>query len=136
MAFNSYASQVHDALIEALPHLAEYASEAEGGTLVVRVPHPRIASGLVVTTEGDEVTVGFRTWHTHGELLGGASPQEYATSAISLVKAILEDQVQLAVSYLNGDFDDAWVTDDPDHEQRYVQPSEQVVIGTWNELAA
>ena len=136
MAFNAYASRVHGALIEALPQLAQYASETDGGALIVRVPHPRIASGLVVTTDGDEVTVGFRTWHTHGELLGGASPQEHAVNAIALVKAILEDQVQLAVTYRDGSFDDAWVTEDPDHELRYRQPSEHLIIGTWNELAA
>src|SRR5512147_124927 len=136
MALNPYASRVRAALIAALPNLAQYASETNDGALLVRVPHPRIPSGLLVTTQGNEVTVGFRTWHTHGEMLGGASPQEHAASAISLVTQILEGQVQLVVSYLNGEFNDAWVSDDPGHDQSYAGPSERLVIGTWAELAA
>src|SRR5512146_1350009 len=136
MALNPYAIRVRAALLEALPNLVQYASETDDGALLIRVPHPHIPSGLFVTTDGDEVTVGFRTWHTHGEMLGGTSPQEHVASAISLVKQILEGQVHLVVSYLDGQFNDAWVSDDPDHEEGYAGPSERLVIGTWAELAA
>jgi hypothetical protein len=134
MALNPYATEVRGALLERLPRLAPYMTEGDAGTLTVRVPHGNIPTGLVLTTEGDEVTIGFDRWHTHGELLGGASPREHLLAALDLVERILEDEVQLAISYIDGAFDDAWVVVDPAMEQKYAAPNEQLRIGTWSEL--
>jgi len=123
-------------VLEVLPRLAPYLSEAPDGALVIRVPHPAIPSGLVVSTEGDEITVGFRRWHTHGELLGGPSSEEQIQAALAFVEQILEDEVSIAISYVDGEFDDAWVTEDPSKEQRYVQSNEKLRVGTWSGLAA
>ena len=119
-------------MLEILPRLAPYVSEAPEGALVIRVPHPAIPSGLVLSTKGDEITVGFRRWHTHGELLGGMSPDEHIQAALALVERILEDEVSIAISYVDGEFDDAWVTDDLSKEGRYVQSNETLRIGTWS----
>ncbi len=132
---NEYSTKVRNAVLETMPHLEQHMKESQSGTLVIRVPHPRISSGLVITTDGDEITIGFRTWHTHGELLT-AAPEAQIGSALTFVKQILDGDVQLAVSYVNGEFVDAWVSDDPVGERRYLQPNEQLVIGTWAQLAA
>ena len=123
-------------MLETLPRLAPYLDETDSGALLIRVPHPRIPSGLVLTTAGDEITVGFRTWHTHGELLGGTSPEDQVRSALEFVRRILDGDVQLVVSSVDGEFHDAWVTDDPLKEQRYAGPHERLRVGTWSELAA
>ena len=133
---NPYATHVRGAVLHTLPRLAPYMSEAREGALVIRVPHPAIPSGLVLSTEGDEITVGFRQWHTHGELLAGTSPARQIQAALDLLERILEDEVLLAISYVDGEFVDAWVTDDPSKEERYAQPNEKLRIGTWSELAA
>jgi hypothetical protein len=110
---NSYATRVQGAVLETLPRLAPYMTESQEGALVIRVPHPAIPSGLV-STKGDEISIGFQRWHTHGELLGGRSPDEHIHAALEFVERILEGDVQIAFSYVNGDFDDAWITDDHD----------------------
>jgi hypothetical protein len=111
-------------------------AEGHDGALIMRVPHPAIPCGLVLSTQGDEITIGFRRWHTHGELLGGKSPDEHIHAVLEFVERILEGDVQIAISYVDGEFDDAWVTDDPIKDQRYIEPNEQLRIGTWSELAA
>ena len=136
MPLNRYATKVRAAVLQTLPRLGQYLDESGSGALVLRVPHPRIPSGLILSTQGDEVSVGLGVWHTHGELLGGSSPEEHIQSALALVHRILEGDVQLVVRYLDGEFEDAWVTDDPDREDKYIQPNESLVIGTWAELAA
>ena len=136
MPLNSYATRVRSAVLETLPRLAPYMEETQSGALRIRVPHPRISSGLVITTEDDEMTIGFRSWHTHGELLGGTSSDEHVLRALEFVEQLLEGNVQVVISTVDGEFNDAWVTDDPLKEHRYVQPHEQLLIGTWSDLAA
>jgi hypothetical protein len=119
-----------------LPRLAPYLEEEPGGSLSIRVPHSRIPTGLLIVTEGDEITIGFKQWHTHGDMLGGNSPDEHIQAALEFIRSIVEDEVQLVISYVDGAFEDAWVTDDPAKEERYCQPNEELLFGTWSELAA
>jgi hypothetical protein len=51
-------------------------------------------------------------------------------------RGITPPTVQLVISYVDGAFEDAWVTDDPAREERYCQPNEELLVGTWSELAA
>jgi hypothetical protein len=136
MSLNEYAVRVRAVIIESFPRLLPYLKESDSGSLTITIPHSRIASGLLITTDGDEVSVGFRTWHTHGELLGGKTPEEHMHAAFAFVEQILDDEVPLVVSYVDGEFHDAWVSSDPTREEKYVQPNEQIRIGTWSGLAA
>jgi hypothetical protein len=91
---------------------------------------------LVIDTQGDEIIIGFHEWHTHGDLLGGDTPDEHVSAALEFVRRILEDEVQLVISYVDGAFQDAWVTEDSAKDEKYSAPNEELLIGTWSELAA
>jgi hypothetical protein len=136
MPLNAYAQQVQRAILETLPQLAPYLGDGQQDSLSIRVPHPRIPTGLLVSTEGDEITICFREWHTHGDLLGGSSPEEHVKAALDFIRRILEDEVQLVISYVNGAFEDAWISDDPAKDEKYSPANEELLIGTWSELAA
>ena len=136
MTLNAYASRVRALIIESFPRLLPYIAEADTGCLTVTIPHPAIPPGLVVTTNGDEVTVGFHTWHTHGELLGGKTPAEHMQAALEFVERILDDEVPIVVSHVDGEFHDAWPSSDVAKEAKYVQSNERIRIGTWSGLAA
>ena len=132
---NPFAERVRRALLGAIPALAGDLSETPGGDLLLVVPHPRIPSGLRLTTEGGELTVGFRSWHTHGDLLGGSSEEAQIAAVVTLVGAILSDRVTVVISEASGRFEDAWLSDDPAKEPAYQAPGETLRIGTWSELA-
>jgi hypothetical protein len=136
MALNKYAQQVRRSVLEILPRLAPYLHDGPEGSLSIAVPHPRIPTGLLINTEGDEITIGFQEWHTHGDMLGGDSPEQHLRAALEFVRRILEDEVQLVISYVDGAFRDAWVTEDPAKDEKYSEPNEELLIGTWSELAA
>ena len=135
MSLNEYAVRERALIIESFPRLLPYLTETDSGSLSISVPHPRIPTGLLVTTNGDEISVGFRTWHTHGELLGGKTPEEHMHAAFAFVEQMLDDEVLIVVSYVDGEFHDAWVSTDPTREGKFLQPNEQIRIGTWSELA-
>ena len=59
LTLNSYAARVRDAALSKLPDLARHMTTSTSGALVIRVPHPAIPSGLRLSTEGDEITLGF-----------------------------------------------------------------------------
>jgi hypothetical protein len=136
MSLDPYAKRVRALIVESFPRLLPYLTESDEGSLQLLVPHPMIPPGLRITTTEDDITVGFRTWHTHGELLGGRTPEEQMRAAFVFVEQILNDEVPIVVSYVAGEFNDAWVTSDPAKEGEYVQPNEHIRIGTWSELAA
>ena len=97
MALTNYARQVRRSVLETLPRLAPYLSDGPEGSLSISGPHPRIPTGLVIDTAGDEITIGFHEWHTHGDMLGGDSPEEHVSAALEFVLRVLEDEVQLVV---------------------------------------
>jgi hypothetical protein len=86
--------------------------------------------------DSPSITIGFKQWHTHGDMLGDNSTDEHIQAALEFIRSIVEDEVQLVISYVDGAFEDAWVTDDPAKEERYCQPNEELLVGTWSELAA
>jgi hypothetical protein len=123
-------------MLEMLPRLAPYLSDGPRGSLSIRVPHPRIQSGLLIDTEGDEITIGFQEWHTHGDMLGGNTPEEHVNAALEFIRRILDGELELVISYVDGAFQDAWVSDDPAKDDKYSQPNEELLVGTWSALAA
>jgi hypothetical protein len=76
VTLNIYSRQVLRAFLDLLPELEPYAHCAEGGVLDITVPHPKIESGLHVTAAGGEVSIGFREWHTHADLLAAGSEKD------------------------------------------------------------
>jgi len=136
VSLNAYSTRVRALVVETFPRLLPYLAETDSGSLTIGIPHPTIPPGLHISTDGDEITVGFGIWHTHGELLGGRTPDEHMHAAFEFVERILDNEVPIVVSYLDGEFHDAWVSDDPTREGKHVQPNERIRIGTWSELAA
>lgn len=136
MTLTPFSAQVRDCLAAEFPDLVPFFTEQPSGVFRVRVPHPRIASGLNLSTDRDELTLGFQQWHTHGELLGGTTPTEHLAASVALLRSILNGEALLAVSFIDGRFADAWVTIRPDHEQSFVDANERVEVGTWADLAA
>jgi len=67
-----------------------YLADSPRGSLSISVPHPRIPTGLVINTIGDE----------------------------TFVRRILDDEAQVVISYVNGAFQDAWATEDRAKDQR------------------
>jgi hypothetical protein len=136
VTLNSYSRQVLRAFLDLLPELGPYAHCAEGGVLDITVPHPKIESGLNVTAAGGEVSIGFREWHTHADLLAAGSEKDMIAVAVEFVRDILHGRAWLAVSYRDGSFQDAWVTSEGEEELTWVQPDKQLEFGTWQQLAS
>ena len=124
-----FASEVRQIIHEKLPGLAPKLSETPAGELILTVPHPVIPSGLRAETQGSDFTIGFAVWHTHADVEGGV------VAAVDLLGRILADEVTLVVLERSGQFEDAWVTQDPERERKYQQPDETLRIGSWSELA-
>ena len=54
----------------------------------------------------------------------------------SLSGAYSTTELELVISYVDGAFQDAWVSDDPAKDDKYSQPNEELLVGTWSALAA
>lgn len=135
MTFNSYSRQVRRAFLDRLPELEPHARCTKSGVLEITVPHPKIKAGLHVTTAGDEVSIGFREWHTHADLLLAGSEKDMIAAAVEFVCDILYGHIRLAVSFRDGGFQDAWPTDDEEKELRWVRSDERLEFGTWQQLS-
>ena len=136
ISLNTLSTEFRDRFVQSFPHLASLIEERDDGSLHIRIPHPRIPSGLVISTARNDLTIGFRDWHTHGDVLTAYNCGSPLDCTVAFVEWILTDEVLIAISIVNGGFRDAWVTDDPEEDRRYVQPNEQLLIGSWSELAS
>ncbi len=99
---------------------------------------------LIVDIDGSSLTpdysVGFDgfEWHTHGDLLylGEALPQEAAVR--KFVDQLLNDQLTIVVSRINGKITNAWVTDELNVEEeiKYKPDEETLEFRYWSGSSA
>ena len=97
---------------------------------------------LVVDRADDgDWSVGFEgfAWHTHGDILEWSG---YDGTPEDRVRAFVDDIIAsrrvIVISRVDGKVRDAWVTDDPTHnELKYAEPNETIEKRLWNgQLAA
>jgi hypothetical protein len=134
MKLNEYSEQFYRNLLQRLPDLEKYASRNEDGSLTIVYPNPGTPASLYISTREDDILIGFRQWHTHGDLLGGEDEDSQIAQSIDFIERIVTDQEKIVVCYTDGEFSDAWVTDDEEGEYEYKQPNEEFEIGLWSQL--
>jgi hypothetical protein len=95
---NEFSGQFAEALFESFPWMREHArvevrDGAERGVLVVEVtPAPiRPDCTLWVSTDGDEITVGFGMFHTHFDWLSSAEPDR--DDPIGFIRDLVDDKI-------------------------------------------
>lgn len=107
---NEYSRRFADVLFAAYPEWREGASmdDTEGvdeGSLVVQVspPQPRdIKWPLHISTDGDEVTVGFDIYHRHFSRYAHDEEAESFAEALAFIADLLAERVAV-ISWWNGD---------------------------------
>lgn len=101
---------------------------------------PDGALKLFVVREDGDITLGFDgySWHTHGDVLAGEyelrgeadlSPED---ATRRFVADILENRAILALSRVQGQLQDVWVTDSPADEFTHMPPNESIECRYWN----
>ena len=95
---------------------------------------------IVDRAEDGDLTVGFQgfAWHTHGDILEWSG---YAGTPAERVRGFVDDIVSsrrvIVISRLDGKIRDAWVTNDPNHdEMKYAWPNETIEKRFWNGQSA
>ena len=103
---NDFSERFGTMLFAQYPDWRKYAVEDsefdDGSSLVVQVPcpNPRVIAGLVITTEGDEVTVGLDRYHTHFM----QDEEQAFESALEFIAMLMSEELVILV-YMN---DEKW----------------------------
>lgn len=102
---NAFSMKFADQLFRAYPDWRRFAriksgAVGDGGVLVVEVPPPpeaKVNYGLVITTDNDEVTVGFDHYHSHFDWpVRFDEPTEPTINPMAFIAAILAEQIAVA----------------------------------------
>ena len=107
---NEYSRRFADVLFTAYPEWREFASvdtaeDVDEGTLVVQVSPPRprdIQWPLHISTDGEEITVGFDSYHRHFNRYGEDDEAEGYAEALAFIADLLAERVAV-ISWWNGD---------------------------------
>lgn len=91
---------------------------------------------IVDRADDGDWSVGFGgfAWHTHGDILEWSG---YAGPPAERVRAFVDDIIAsrrvIVVSRIDGMVRDAWVTDDPTHDElKYAEPNETIEKRLWS----
>ena len=91
---------------------------------------------LVTRDERGDVSLGFDgfAWHTHADVLAAATgvSKSKEQAVRQFIDDLLNDGMIIVVSRVDGTVKDAWVTDDPGKEMKYVQPQETLEFRYWS----
>ena len=138
MELNDFSQRVKERFLKELPTLSPYVQIQPDGILEIKIPHPLIISGLIISTQGNEISIGCKKWHTHGELLKHEANKydngSELDDSIAFVKDILNDKIKFVVSFVDNQFNDAWPTFDEEKEHKFIQLNEKIVINYWSKL--
>src|SRR4051794_17916719 len=92
---------------------------------------------LVVDLADDGVlSVGFDgfAWHTHGDILDWSGCEGTAEERVrAFVTDVISSRRVIVISRMNGVLRDAWITDDPTHDElEFAEPGEAIEKRFWN----
>ena len=94
---------------------------------------------IVDRADDGDWTVGFDgfAWHTHGILNWSGYAGTPEERARAFVDDIVASRLVIVISRVDGNVRDAWVTDDPTHDElKYAEPNETIEKRLWNGQAA
>jgi hypothetical protein len=108
-SLNPYSRRVAEAIFAALPQLEEFAHEdnspgAPEGALQVRMPQPVTSDepGLYLSTDIEEITVGFRACYVHFMDYEHTGTDEHMDKAIAYIRDLLADRIVIKKWYRHG----------------------------------
>lgn len=106
---DEFSNSIAEELFADFPKWRTFASAEDAGDgsyfLVVDVPSPKEADtpdGLVIDTNGGEVTVAFDYYHSHFDNWRPIDPADGYGSALELVRSILNESVAI-VTWFDGE---------------------------------
>lgn len=109
--FNAYTTIVAERLIGEFPEWRELAvldtrPGASPGALLLEVPCPSAAvqEGLWISTNGDEITVGFHTHHVHFADYEGLDSNAHIEGAVQYIQGLLADEFLVESWYCEAAF--------------------------------
>jgi hypothetical protein len=121
-----------DALFEAVPSLRDYARSENGVLRIDLKPGPvRQGCEFWISTDSEEVTVGFGMFHMHFDWpVRDAWPE---SDPIKLVQSVMSDETLIEDWTLDGEWSGSSIlaaTDEPDLTG--MQPGHMVYIRSWS----
>ena len=104
----------------------------EAGSFLLEVPSPATATRhLSVSTDGDEVTVGFGSeWHDHYGSWTGDDEETSFRQALEAIEALLSERTVVVVGYRDGR--PAWSTAQRINDQLPSWDAERYEIISWS----
>jgi hypothetical protein len=103
-----YSLEIRNALLARFPEWLAYCREEPGpegeSSLIIDVPPPPesgAARGLRITTEDEEITVGFDSYHAHYDVLGPCDDPAEPT-ALDFIEGLLSERIAV-VSWWHGE---------------------------------
>lgn len=106
---NPYSRRVHEAFMAALPLLGDFAHMdnspgAPEGSLIIRVPQSMKPQepGLYISTDVQEITVGFRACYVHFMDYEHTGSDEHIDRAIAYTRDVMEDRIVIKKWYRHG----------------------------------
>ncbi len=108
-SLNPYSRRVYDAFITAMPQLGDFAHldnspGAPEGTLLIRVPQTMNTQepGLYISTDVQDITVGFRACYVHFMDYEHTGTGEHIDRAIAYTRDVMEDRIVIKKWYRQG----------------------------------
>ena len=89
---------------------------------------------LVVVGDDGDISVGFDgcDWHTHGDLLAALTRVSEPEAVERFVQDVLGNHAVIAVSRMEGEVRDIWVSADPASELQYLARGESLELRYWD----
>jgi hypothetical protein len=99
---NEYSKQVADALIQQFPEFARLLHEEESGGLLIEVPTCHADCTLWISTNNDEITVGFAQWHQHFGDFGSSGSA--VQNASRFIRDFIQDRLLIGIYFRDGEW--------------------------------
>jgi hypothetical protein len=108
-SLNPYSHRVYEAFLTALPLLRDFAHldnspGAPEGSLLIRVPQTMKPQepGLYISTDVQEITVGFRACYVHFMDYDHTGTDDHIERAIAYTRDVMEDRIVIKKWYRHG----------------------------------
>jgi hypothetical protein len=104
-ALNELSAAFADRLFHKYPQWEHLAKNLQDGPFEVSVPQPGADRYLLISTQDDEITIGYDYWHDHLGSFLGLSDKEVIDQGMEEIRAIIEEDLVVMISFR----DDKWV---------------------------
>ena len=132
-----YSSRAKAALLALLPDLGQLLTEKNGAfEIATKTP---AGWDFWVSSEDEQLTVGFAEYHCHFGNFLGTTPENAAAEASKLINALRTGELVLAVQYRGGEYISSWLclaTDAslivfPTSEKPFLNLKETLQVRKW-----